>query len=117
MFFILAKSKKKNLKKREKMVLYTSNYTCAANIKRGAAAQSVERTTPDEEALGSIPTVATRTLLVGSVLVKCDRLRQKSWSARPVSCVTATKIVRRQSWDPSEIYPNQPNRQGNIKKI
>ena len=32
-------------------------------------AQSVERATPDEEVLGSIPTVAARFLLVGSVSV------------------------------------------------
>ena len=34
-----------------------------------AVAQSVERTTPGEEVVGSIPTVAARSLLVGSVSV------------------------------------------------
>ena len=31
----------------------------------GAVAESVERSTPGEEVLGSIPTVAARSLLVG----------------------------------------------------
>ena len=35
----------------------------------GAVAQSVERVTPGEEVLGFIPTVATRSLPVGSVAV------------------------------------------------
>ena len=35
----------------------------------GTVAQSVERVTPDEEVLGSIPAVATRSLLIGSVSV------------------------------------------------
>ena len=35
----------------------------------GAVAQSVERSTPDEEVPGLIPTVAARSLLVGSVSV------------------------------------------------
>ena len=35
----------------------------------GALAQSVERTTPSEEVLGSIPAVAARSLLVGSASV------------------------------------------------
>ena len=34
-----------------------------------AVAQSVERATPDEEVPGLIPTVAARSLLVGSVSV------------------------------------------------
>ena len=34
-----------------------------------AVAQSVERATPGEEVLGSIPAVAARSLLVGSVSV------------------------------------------------
>ena len=55
----------------------------------GAVAQSVERATPGEEVPGSIPSVAARSLLVGSVSVKCDRLRQKSWSSSSVSCVAA----------------------------
>ena len=33
----------------------------------GAEAQSLERASPDEEVLGSIPAVAVRSLLVGSV--------------------------------------------------
>ena len=70
-----------------------------------AVAQSVERATPGEQAVGtgSNPAVATGSLLVGSVSVFCDRLRQKSWSHHSVSCVTARKIVRRQSWNPSAI--------------
>ena len=60
----------------------------------GAVAQSVERATPGEEIPDSIPAVAARSLLVGSVSV-CDRLRQKSWSPSSVSCVAARKIVRR----------------------
>ena len=63
--------------------------------------QLIERDTPGEEVLGSIPAVAARSLLVGSVSVRCDLLRQKSWSPSSVSCVAARKIVRRQSWDPS----------------
>ena len=35
----------------------------------GAVAQSVERATPDQEVPGSIPDVAARSLLVGSVSV------------------------------------------------
>ena len=35
----------------------------------GAGSQSVERTTPGEEVPGSIPAVAARSLLVGSVSV------------------------------------------------
>ena len=35
----------------------------------GAVAQSIERATPGEEVLGSIPAVATCSLLVGSVSV------------------------------------------------
>ena len=62
-----------------------------------AVVQSVERPTPGEEVLGSISAVAARSLLVGSVSVECDRLRQKSWSPRFVSCVAERKIVRRQS--------------------
>ena len=56
---------------------------------------AVERATPGEVVPGSIPAVAARSLLVGSVSVKCDRLRQKSWSPSSVSCVAAHKIVRR----------------------
>ena len=61
----------------------------------GAVAQSVERATPGQEVPGSIPAVAARLLLVRSVSVSCDRLRQKSWSPSSVSCVAARKIVRR----------------------
>ena len=59
---------------------------------KGVLAQSVERATPAEAILGSIPAVATHSLLVGLVSVLCDRLRQKSWSPRSVSCVTAHKL-------------------------
>ena len=38
-----------------------------------------------------IPVVTTLFLLVGSVSVEYDRLRQKSWSLRSVSCVAARK--------------------------
>ena len=80
----------------------------------GAVAQSVERATPGEEVLGSIPAVVAHSLLVGSVSVLCDRLtrlRQKSWSPRSVSCVPARKIVRRQSWDEDvKKLTNQPNK-------
>ena len=57
--------------------------------------QLVERATPGEEVPGSIPAVAARSLLVGSVSVQCDRLRQNSWHPSSVSCVAACKIVRR----------------------
>ena len=61
----------------------------------GGLAQSVERATPGEEVQGSIPAVAARSLLVGSVSDLRDRLRQKSRSPSSVSCVSARKIVRR----------------------
>ena len=38
-------------------------------VRGGAVAQSVEHATPGEEAPGSIPAVAARSLLVGSVSV------------------------------------------------
>ena len=38
-------------------------------IGEGAVAQSVERATPGENVLGSIPAVTTRSLLVGSMSV------------------------------------------------
>ena len=44
-----------------------SRFINIVNIR--AVAQSVERATPDEEVPGSIPAVATRSLLVGSVSV------------------------------------------------
>ena len=75
----------------------------SAHHKEGMVAQSVERATPCEKVLGSIPIEAARSLQAGSVSVYCDRLRQKSWSPRSVSGVAARKIVRRQSWDPSAI--------------
>ena len=68
--------------------------------KEGAVAQSVERATPGEEVPGTIPVVAARSQLVGSVSLKCDRLRQKSWSPSTVSCVAARKIVRRSVMGP-----------------
>ena len=46
------------------MILY---YLSVCTV--GAVAQSVERATPGEEVLGSIPAVAARSLLVGSVSV------------------------------------------------
>ena len=55
----------------------------------------VERSTPGEEVPGSIPAVVARSLLVGSVSVYCDQLRQKPWSPSSVSCVAAHKIARR----------------------
>ena len=61
----------------------------------GEVAQSLERATPGEEVPGLIPAVAARSLLVGSVSLYCDQLRQKSWSPSSVSCVAARKIVRR----------------------
>ena len=61
--------------------------------KRGVV-QSVERATLGEEVPSSIPAVAARSLLIGSVSVLCDRLRQKPWSPSSVSCVAARKIVR-----------------------
>ena len=42
---------------------------CLHSQKKGAVAQSVERTTPGEEVPGLIPAVAARSLLVGSVSV------------------------------------------------
>ena len=51
-----------------------------------AVAQSVECTTPCEDAIGSIPAVATRSLLVGALSLECDWLRQKSWSPSSISC-------------------------------
>ena len=45
----------------------------------GRGAQSVERATAGEEEVDSIPAPGARSLVVGSVSVQCDRLRQKSW--------------------------------------
>ena len=58
----------------------------------GAVAQSAERATPGEEVPGSIPAVAARSLLFGSVSVQCDRLRQKSWSPHSVSVWQHVKL-------------------------
>ena len=58
----------------------------------GALAQSVERRTLGEKILGSIPAVAARSLVVGSVSVKCDRLRQKSLSPRSASVWQHVKL-------------------------
>ena len=69
-------------------------------VLRGAVAHSVKRTTPGEEVPGSIPAVAAHFLLVGSVSVLCDRLRQTSRSPSSVSCVTKRKIVRRSVFGP-----------------
>ena len=44
-------------------------HMCVLNFVGGVVAQSVERVTPGEEVPGSIPAVATRSLLVGSVSV------------------------------------------------
>ena len=71
-----------------------------------AVAQSVEHATPGEEVVGSIPAVAALSLMVGSVSVVCDRLRQKPWPFYSVSCVTARKIIRSQSWDSSVMKPS-----------
>ena len=77
-------------------LISTSDRTMAFSFwEGGAVVQSVEHATLGEEVLGSIPAVVTRFLLVGSVPVQCDWLRQKSWSPSSVSCVAARKIVRR----------------------
>ena len=86
-----------------------------------AVAQSVERATPGEEVPSSIPTVAARSLLVGSVSVCCDRLRQKSWSPSSVLYVAARKIVKRPVLGPvrdivvllTRTLRNQPNKTNN----
>ena len=79
-------------------------------------AQSVKRATPGEGVLDSIPAVTARSLLVGSVSLLCDQLRQKSWSSHSVSCVAAREIVRRQSWDSSVIYSLVVDEDVNKKK-
>ena len=50
----------------------------------GTVAQSVECATPGEEVPGLIPAVAPCSLMVGSVSVTCDQLRQKPWSPSSV---------------------------------
>ena len=86
----------------------------------GRGSSAVERATPGEEVPGSIPAVAARFLQVGSVSVKCDRLRQKSWSPSSFSCVAARKIVRRSCLGARPRYNlvvdedvKQPNKQTN----
>ena len=70
---------------------------------------------------GPIPAVAARSLLVGSVSVSCDRLRQKSWSPSSVSCVAACKIVRRSALPPPPPPPPPPRYNlvvdENVKKL
>ena len=88
---------KRRLRERERM--YARNYDTDWR-EGGPVAQSVERATSGEEVLGSIPAVAAHSLLVGSVSVKCDRLRQKSWSPSSVLCVEARKFVRRSVMGP-----------------
>ena len=52
------------------LILYSFLLLCLfLLLSGGAAAQSVERATPGEEVLGSIPAVAARSQLVGSVSV------------------------------------------------
>ena len=60
------------------LILFCYKYNTNSNIVKlqdnqggggGLVAQSVERTTPGEEVLGSIPAVAASSLLVGSVSV------------------------------------------------
>ena len=53
-------------------------------LSEGAVAQSVERMTPGQEVVGSIPAPGTHSPLVGSLSVS-DQLRQKSWSFCSVS--------------------------------
>ena len=50
-------------------MLFFMKSVCVWGGGRGAVAQSVERSTPGEEVPGSIPAVAARPLLVGSVSV------------------------------------------------
>ena len=50
-----------------------------------AVAQSVKRPTPFNEVVGSISALAARSLLVGSLSVSSDRMRQKSWCRCSVS--------------------------------
>ena len=48
----------------------------ACRLTGGAVAQSVEHATPGDAVRGSIPAVAASSLLVGSVSVLFDQLRQ-----------------------------------------
>ena len=57
-------------------------------IEGGAVAHSVERATPGEEVLGSIPAVAALSLLVELVSPECDRLRQVMVSPLCLVCGT-----------------------------
>ena len=91
-------------------MIYLDNYGlqnfCWMNIYKivvmDAVAQSVECTTPCEDAIGSIPAVATRSLLVGSL-----SLEVTGWGRihglPALSRVAALKIVRHQSWNQSAI--------------
>ena len=45
-----------------------------------------------QEVVGSNPAPGTRSLLVGSVSVQCDQLRQKSWSSCTVSVWQDVKL-------------------------
>ena len=63
-------------------------------------AQLVERLTFGQKVMGLIPAPGARSLLVGLVSVKCDRLRQVMVSSLCL-CVAAHKIVTYQSWEPS----------------
>ena len=94
------------------------------SLSRGAVAQSVERATSGEDVPGSIPAVAARSLLVKSVSVKCDRLRQKPWSPSSISCVAARKNCQKLCLEARPRYSlvvdedvkkptNQPNKQAN----
>ena len=49
--------------------MHEKSFPFLTAIAGGAVAQSVERATPGEEVPGSIPAVAARSLLVGSVSV------------------------------------------------
>ena len=50
-------------------LLFCLSFSSPLFLSGGAVAQSLERTTPGDEVPGSIPAVAARSLLVGSVLV------------------------------------------------
>ena len=50
-----------------------------------AVAQSVKRAAPGQDVVSPIPAPGAPCPLAGSVPLSCNRLRQKSWSARPVT--------------------------------
>ena len=54
--------------------------------------QSVDRATPVQGVVGSISAPGDLYLLIGSALVICDRLKQKSWFARSVSAWQHVKM-------------------------